>query len=72
MVDALAELRLIKTLQVRINTRTTRLASDAGKTDDPNGDVENDGIREQLRELAGRQDKIQGVLRDIILEQAKK
>ncbi|MDZ4849923.1 MAG: hypothetical protein SGI77_11605 [Pirellulaceae bacterium] len=72
LVDALAELRLIKTLQLRINSRTQRLAKDAGQIDDPKGEVENAGILEQLRELAGRQDKIQQVTRDILLEQTKK
>jgi hypothetical protein len=72
LVDALAELRLIKTLQLRINGRTQRLAKDAGQIDDPTGTVEDASIREQLRELAERQDKIQGVTRDILLEQTKK
>ncbi len=72
LVDALAELRLIKTLQVRINNRTDRLAKEAGQVDDPTGNVENEGLRSQVRELAERQEKIQQVTRDIILEQAKK
>jgi len=72
LVDALAELRLIKTLQLRVNNRTQRLAKDAGQIDDPTGTIENISLREQLHELAGRQDKIQQVTRDILLEQTKK
>ncbi|MFN9914868.1 MAG: hypothetical protein ACK53L_19930, partial [Pirellulaceae bacterium] len=71
LVDSLAELRLIKTLQLRINHRTDRLAADAGQQDDPTGEVEQAPIRGQLQELATRQDKIQQVIRDIVLEQAK-
>jgi hypothetical protein len=72
LVDALAELRLIKTLQLRINTRTERLANESGKADDPKGSVEDEGILRQLQDLSERQEKIKQVTRDIILEQTKK
>jgi hypothetical protein len=72
LVDALAELRLIKTLQLRINTRTERLANESGKVDDAKGNVEDAGILRQLQDLSERQEKIKQVTRDIILEQTKK
>jgi hypothetical protein len=71
-VDALAELRLIKTLQLRINTRTERLANESGKAEDAKGSVDDEGILRQLQDLSERQEKIKQVTRDIILEQTKK
>ena len=72
LVDKLAELRLIKTLQLRINTRTDRLANESGKADDAKGDVQNEAILKQLQDLSERQEKIKQVTRDIVLEQTKK
>ena len=66
LVDALAELRLIKTLQVRINNRTDRLSQ---KLDDPKdliGQTSDQDLRKQLFDLSTRQEKIQEVTREIV------
>ena len=72
LVGAIAELRLIKTLQLRVNRRTDRLADQSNNKDDLIGEVSDQKLREELLELSGRQQKIQGVTRDILLEASKK
>ncbi|MFO0923868.1 MAG: hypothetical protein U0905_15410 [Pirellulales bacterium] len=66
LVDALAELRLIKTLQLRINKRTDRMAEMLGDLSDEIGQSQDADIRNQLKELATRQDKVQQVTREIV------
>ncbi len=65
-MDALAELRLIKTLQLRINKRTDRMAEMLGDLSDEIGQSQDADIRNQLKELATRQDKVQQVTREIV------
>ncbi len=72
LVGAIAELRLIKTLQLRVNRRTDRLADQSNNKDDLIGEVSDQKLREELLELSGRQQKIQSVTRDILLEASKK
>ncbi len=72
LVDKLAELRLIKTLQLRINRRTDRLANESNSSNDLVGEVGDPQLREQVQELSTRQQKIQDVTREILLEKAKK
>lgn len=72
LVDKLAELRLIKTLQLRVNRRTDRLANESNSSNDLIGEVGDPQLREQVQELSTRQQKIQDVTREILLEKAKK
>lgn len=71
LVDKLSELRLIKTLQLRVNRRTDRLADESNNSNDLIGDVGDPRLREELLELSTRQQKIQDVTREILLEKAK-
>jgi hypothetical protein len=71
LVGKIAELRLIKTLQMRVNRRTDRLADQSNNNEDLVGQVSDPRLQEELRELATRQEKIQTVTRDILLEAAK-
>jgi hypothetical protein len=71
LVGKIAELRLIKTLQMRVNRRTGRLADESNQGEDLIGQVTDSRLQEELRELAKRQEKIQSVTRDILLEAAK-
>jgi hypothetical protein len=66
LVGALAELRLIRTLQMRVNRRTQTLAQQLADPTDPVGQVDQPLQAEQLRELGVRQQKIQQVVRDIL------
>lgn len=61
LVDALAELKMLRTLQVRVNARTQRLSRllDDESTDDP-------GVRGVLVRLAERQRAIERAARDIV------
>ncbi len=72
LVDKLSELRLIKALQLRVNRRTNRLANESESSSDWIGQVGESRFREELIELSVRQQKIQEVTREILLEQAKK
>jgi viroplasmin and RNaseH domain-containing protein len=66
LVDALAELRLIKTLQMRVNTRTDRLAKQSESASEDMA-IE---LANQLEQLSDRQEKIENVTREIALEAA--
>ncbi len=68
LVDALSELKLVKTLQQRINQRTAALAK---RIDDPNleiGQAQTEDLKVQLRDLAARQQKIKEVTRALLLK----
>jgi hypothetical protein len=67
LVDKLAELRLIRTLQVRINNRTTTLSNLLTDPNDPVGQTAEADIQQQLQDLAGRQSSIQQVTRNIVV-----
>ncbi|GIW98011.1 MAG: hypothetical protein KatS3mg111_1344 [Pirellulaceae bacterium] len=67
LVDKLAELRLVRTLQMRINKRTDALAQMLEDPSDPVGQAKDDQVRRELEGLAERQQDIQAVTRDIII-----
>ena len=67
LVNQLAEMRLIKTLQVRINKRTQTLSEVLKDPNDVVGQAEAADIQSQLRELAERQSSIKQVTRDIVI-----
>ncbi|MBX3422712.1 MAG: hypothetical protein KF752_14250 [Pirellulaceae bacterium] len=66
LVDKLAELRLIRTLQLRINTRTAALSNMLKDPTDPIGQVEAEDLLAQLRQLGGRQVSVEQVTRNIM------
>ena len=68
LVDKLAELRLILTLQTRINKRTKSLSEMLEDPTDLIGQVESQDILESLKLLSERQAKIQGVTRNVANE----
>ena len=71
LVDSIAELKLLKTLQLRINRRTQSLAKQTNNQEDTIGQVGDPGLLGELEDLAGRQQKIHEVTRDILLKAAK-
>jgi hypothetical protein len=71
LVDSLSELRLLKTLQLRINRRTQSLAKQSDLAEDAIGQVKNPELKSELEDLAARQQKIYDVTRDIILKNSK-
>ena len=67
LVDAIAELKMIRSLQMRVNKRTTRYAQLLDDFEDPQGQATNDELVDALRKLAQREDRIQRITRDIVL-----
>ncbi len=67
LVDKLAELRLIRTLQLRINNRTNTLSKLLADPNDPIGQAAENDVQQQLKGLSQRQASIQGVTRDIVV-----
>jgi hypothetical protein len=67
LVDQLAELRMIRALQMRVNTRTLRCSKLLDDPDDATGQVADTDVLEVLRSLSARQRRISEVTRDIAL-----
>lgn len=71
LVDQLAELRMIRALQMRVNTRTERFARLLQDADDPVGQAEDEELIDALEHLSGRESRILQITRDILLEKNK-
>lgn len=67
LVDALSELKMIRALQMRVNTRTQKLARLLKNMEDPVGQAEDEELRQALAKLAEKQQRIHEVTRDIVL-----
>ena len=71
LVDALAELRMIRSLQMRVNTRTQRYAKLLDNIEDPTGQATDQELRDALLKLAEKQNRIYRVTRDLVLGKNK-
>jgi len=71
LVDSIAELKMIRALQMRVNTRTVRFANMLADVDDPVGQATDDDLVRALRDLSVRQQRIHKVTRDIVLGKNK-
>lgn len=71
LVDKLAELRLIRTLQVRVNNRTNTLSEMLRDPNDAVGQADAEDILHQIRQLGDREAKVQRVTRDIVVGKAQ-
>ncbi|MCA9122811.1 MAG: hypothetical protein H6822_36665 [Planctomycetaceae bacterium] len=71
LVDKIAELKMIRALQMRVNTRTTRYSQLLDNSDDIVGQAEDDELRDSLVQLGERQDRIHEVTKDIVLGKNK-
>lgn len=69
LVDQLAELKMLRSLQVRINDRTDRFAQLLGESTEQ---AEEPALREALRRLADRQQAIARAARDIVTGKAER
>jgi hypothetical protein len=67
LVDALAELKMIRSLQMRVNLRTQRYAKLLDNVEDPIGQAATEDLRRALGELGEREARIQQITRDIVL-----
>jgi hypothetical protein len=71
LVDALAELKMIRSLQMRVNTRTQRYSKLLDDLEDPTGQATDQELREALVKLAEKQDRIYKITRDLVLGKNK-
>ena len=67
LVDGLAELKMIRALQMRVNTRTKRYSRLLDDADDPTGQATDQDLLEALAKLADRQQRIYQITRDLVL-----
>ena len=67
LVDQIAELKMIRALQMRVNTRTTRFSRLLENSDDLVGEPDDEELRESIVKLSERQDRIHQVTSDIVL-----
>ncbi len=67
LVDKLAELRLIRTLQLRINNRTNSLSQMLSDPTDVVGQATETDLLNEIKGLAERQANIRQVARDIVV-----
>ena len=72
LVDKIAELKMIKSLQERVNKRTVRYARLLDNDQDPVGQADSEDLKTALKNLSGKQKEIFGITRDIVLEKNKK
>ena len=64
LVDKIAELKMIRSLQLRVNRRTKLIADTAAKTSDPE-------LLRTLQDLAEREQDVHRITRDIVLGKNK-
>jgi hypothetical protein len=71
LVDQIAELKMIKSLQERVNKRTQRYSRLLTDDQDPVGQAEGDELADAVRKLSERQRDIFQITRDIVLGKNK-
>lgn len=67
LVDSLAELRMIRSLQVRVNRRTQRFSDLLDNKEDPAGQATDVDLIQSLKTLADREARIHHITREILL-----
>lgn len=67
LVDALAELKMIRALQMRVNTRTQRYARLLDNVDDPVGQATVPELQDAIKKLAEKEQRIYEITRDVVL-----
>jgi hypothetical protein len=67
LVDAIAELKMIRALQMRVNMRTNRYARLLDDIDDPVGQATEQELVDALARLAERQERIYQITRGLVL-----
>jgi hypothetical protein len=67
LVDQLAELRMIKSLQLRVNTRTQRYARLLEDINDPVGRANDAELRQSLFKLSDMESKFHEITRNLVL-----
>jgi hypothetical protein len=71
LVDAIAELKMIRALQMRVNSRTQRYARLLDDPEHPVGQATSDDLLQSLVRLSEREERIRNITRDIVLGKNK-
>jgi hypothetical protein len=71
LVDAIAELKMIRTLQIRVNKRTTTYSNMLSDPEHIVGQATDRDLIESLNQLSQREQRIHQITRDLILEKNK-
>jgi hypothetical protein len=71
LVDAIAELKMIRALQMRVNKRTQTYANMLADPEHEVGQATDEDLIDSLSQLAEREERIREITRDIILEKNK-
>ena len=71
LVDAIAELKMIRTLQIRVNRRTQTYAKLLEDPANIVGQATDEEVLQSLEQLSGREARIRQITRDILLERNK-
>jgi len=67
LVDKIAELKMVRALQVRVNSRTNRYARLLTDSDDVVGQAKDQDLRTAIQKLGNREQRIHAITRDIVL-----
>lgn len=67
LVDRIAELKMIKSLQLRVNNRTQRMAKLLEEPDDAVGQATDADLLDAIEKLGDRQERLHQITRDIVL-----
>ena len=71
LVDILAELKMIRSLQLRVNSRTKRYARLLDDPEDPVGQAMEEDLRQAIGKLSELELRIQRITRDIAMGKNK-
>ena len=66
LVDQIAELKMIRSMQLRINKRTQRMSRLLEDVDDPVGQITKLDQIDSLRRLSAREERLKEITRDIV------
>ena len=66
LVDQIAELKMIKALQLRINRRTDRYGRLLEDIEDPIGQARDEDLIDGLHRLSDREKRLQQITRDVV------
>lgn len=67
LVDSIAELRMLKSMQLRVNERTKRFSKMIAEPDDLTGQATDTDLGEAIEKLGERQSRLHRITRDIVL-----
>lgn len=71
LVNALAELKMLRSLQLRVNQRTDKVAESLANPQDAVGQATQEDLAATLRRLSEREAKIYAITRDIVVGRNK-